>query len=83
MTSVDNRSTQARIQNIFDGYAPGRGKWKIIAMELFNLAVLKDSLVDQSLANIKNNVYKKTYWAYTVEMFHGLNLSGIDTTRKI
>jgi hypothetical protein len=52
-------------------------------MELFNLDVLKDSLVGQSVAHIKNNVYTNMHWAYTVDMFHGLNLSGIDNARKI
>jgi hypothetical protein len=52
-------------------------------MELFNLDVLKDSLIDQSVAHIKKKVYMKTSWAYTVDMFHGLNLIGIYNARKI
>jgi hypothetical protein len=31
ITSVDKRSMPGRIQSLFDGYAPGRGKWKSIA----------------------------------------------------
>jgi hypothetical protein len=83
MTSVDKRSTPGRLQALFDGYAPGRGKWKSIALELYNLEVLKDSLIDQSFYHIKKNVYTKTSWAYTVYMYHGVNLSGIDNAQKI
>jgi hypothetical protein len=77
MTPVDNRSTPGRLRALFDGYAPGRGKWKSIAMELLNLEVVKDNLIDQSVYHIKNNVYTKTSWDYTVDMSHGVNLSGI------
>jgi hypothetical protein len=54
---------------VFDGYAPDRGKWKPLAIELFNLDVLKDSRIDQMVApHLKDNVYIKTYWAYIVDM---------------
>jgi hypothetical protein len=48
-----------------------------------HIAVLKDSLFDQYVAHIKNNVYTKMSWAYTVDIFHGINLSGIDNVIKI
>jgi hypothetical protein len=83
MTSVDKRSTPGLIQALFDGHAPGRGKWESVAVELFNLEVFKDSLTDQSVCHIKNNVYTKTSLAYTVDMHHGVNFIGIDNSRKI
>jgi hypothetical protein len=71
------------LQSRFDGYAPGRGKWKKIGLELFNMKVLKYHLIDASCTHIKENVYTKTSWTYNVDMFHGLNLSGIDNARNI
>jgi hypothetical protein len=71
------------LQSRFDGYAPGRGKWKKIGLELFSMKVLKDHLIDAACTHIKENVYTKTSWAYTVDRFHGLNLSGIDNARNI
>jgi hypothetical protein len=71
------------LQSRFNGYAPGRGKWKTIGLELFKMKVLKDHLIDAACTHIKENVYTKTSWAYTVDMFHGLNLSGIDNARNI
>jgi hypothetical protein len=82
-TSVDKRSTPGHLQSLFDGYAPGRGKWKSTAIELFKLNALKDSLIDQSVFHIKDNVSGKTSSAYTVDMYHGVNLSGIDNASKI
>jgi hypothetical protein len=81
--NVNKIETATRLESLFDGCAPGRGKWRNIAMELINLAVLKDSLIDQSMSHIKNNVYTKMYWAYTVDMYHVIKLSGIDDLRKI
>jgi hypothetical protein len=71
------------LQSRFNGYNPGRGKWKKIGLELFNMKVLKDHLIEAAYTHIKENVYTKKSWAYTVDMFHGLNLSGIDNARNI
>jgi hypothetical protein len=62
------------LQSWFDGYAPGRGKWKKIGLELFNMKVSKYHLIDAACTHIKDNVYTKTSREYTVYMFHGLNL---------
>jgi hypothetical protein len=71
------------LQSRFDGYAPGRGKWKKIGLELFNMKVLKDHLIDATCTHIKEKLYNKTSWAYNVDMFRGLNLTGIDNGRNI
>jgi hypothetical protein len=63
------------LQSRFDGHAPGRGKVKNIGLELFNMKVLKDHLIDAACTHIKENVYTKNYWAYIVDMLHGLNLN--------
>jgi hypothetical protein len=82
--SMYERESPTRLVYLFAGQAPGRGKWRNIAMELFNIDVLKDILIDQSVAHIKNNVYTKTYWAYMVDILNCHNPSGIgNVVRKI
>jgi hypothetical protein len=83
MASYENRSPPNALRSLFDGYVPGRGKCNNIAMELFNLDVLKDKLIVQLFDHIRNNVYTKTACAYNINMYHGLNFSGLDNTQKI
>jgi hypothetical protein len=47
------------------------------------MKVLKYHLIDAPCIHIKENVCTKTSWAYTVDKFRGLNLSGINNARRL
>jgi hypothetical protein len=47
------------------------------------LSCIYNHLIDETVTHICDNVYTTTSLAYSTDMHHGLNLTGIDNMRKI
>jgi hypothetical protein len=79
----DKQQDNSSLYNRLDNYVGGRGKWKLIAWELFSLSCICNHLIDETVTYICDSVYTPTSLAYVTDMHHGLNLTGIDNMRKI
>jgi hypothetical protein len=79
----DNNKPKKSLYRTLHKFYTGKGKWKKVTGLLFGIEALHNLLIDETVGHLRDNVYTKKGWAYTVDMRSGVNINSIDSCRNI